>query len=79
MGNYAPQCHELHHPEHTQFNSQSSHYSSYNQLVPQSTLKDTLKTFMQLTGEAISDMKNATMVNTQAIAKMKGHIDYLVA
>jgi hypothetical protein len=76
---YAPQCHELHHPEYSQFDSQSSHHSSYNQLAPQSTFEDTRKTFMQLTGEAISDMKNATMFNTQAIAKLEGQIDYLIA
>jgi hypothetical protein len=33
---------------------------------------------MQLTNEAISDMKNATMVNTQAIAKLEGQFNYLV-
>jgi hypothetical protein len=33
---------------------------------------------MHLTCQAISDMKNATMTNTQAIAKMEGHINYLV-
>jgi hypothetical protein len=74
-----PQCHEQHHPEYLQFDRQSSHHSSYNQPVPQSTLEDTFKTFMQLTSEAISDMKNATMVNTQVIAKLEWQIDYLVA
>jgi hypothetical protein len=34
---------------------------------------------MQLTREAISDMMNATMVNTQAIANLEGQINYLVA
>jgi hypothetical protein len=64
-GNYAPKCHELHHPEYSQFDSQSSHHSSYNQSVPQSTLEDTLMAFIQITG--------------QAIAKLEGQFDYLVA
>jgi len=33
-------------------------------------LEDTLKAFIQITGQSINDVKNATMVNTQAIAKM---------
>jgi len=40
----------------------------------QSTLEDTLKAFIQLTGQSINDVKNATMVNTQAIAKMETQI-----
>jgi hypothetical protein len=71
MENYAPQCHDQYHLEYLQFDSQSSHHSSYNQLIPQSTLEGTLKTFMQLTGEAISDMKNATMVNTRQLPSWK--------
>jgi hypothetical protein len=42
-------------------------------------LEDTLKAFMHLTGQAISDMKNATVKNTQAIARIEGQIEYLVA
>jgi hypothetical protein len=63
-GNYAPQCHELHHSEYSQFDSQSSHHSSYIQPVPQSTLEDTLQASMQITG--------------QAIAMLEGQFDYLV-
>jgi hypothetical protein len=63
--NYAPQCHEQHHPKYSQFDSQSSHHSSYNQSVPQSTLEDTLKAFLQITGKVI--------------AKLEGQFDYLVA
>jgi len=40
----------------------------------QSSLEDTLKAFIQLTGQSINDVKNATMVNTQAIAKMETQI-----
>jgi hypothetical protein len=42
-------------------------------------LENTLKAFMHLTGQAISDMKNATMENTQAIARIEGQMKYLVA
>jgi hypothetical protein len=77
-GDYAPQYHELHHPEYLQFDDQSSHPSFYNQSAPQSVLEDTLKAFMHLTCQAISDMRNAIMANTQAIAKMEGQINYLV-
>jgi hypothetical protein len=78
MRDYAPQYHKLHHLEYPEFEDQSLHPSSYNQPAPQSSLEDTLKAFMHLIGQAISDMKNATIVNTQAIAKMEGQIDYLV-
>jgi hypothetical protein len=39
-----------------------------------STLEDTLKAFMQLTCQSISDVKNVIMVNTQAIDKMEVQI-----
>jgi hypothetical protein len=42
-------------------------------------LGDTLKVFMELTGQAISDVKNATMKNTQSIARIEGQFEYLVA
>jgi hypothetical protein len=42
-------------------------------------LEDTLKVFRELTGQAISDVKNATMENTQAIARIEGKLEYLVA
>jgi uncharacterized coiled-coil protein SlyX len=80
MGNCAPQFQELHHPDYPQFDSQSSHPSSYNYPASssQSTLEDTLKVFIELTCQAISDMKNAIMENTQAIARIEGQIEYLV-
>lgn len=81
MGNCAPQFQELHYPNYPQFDNQSSHPSSY--VYPasssQSTLEDTLKVFMELTCQAISDVKNATMENTQAIARIEGKLEYLVA
>jgi hypothetical protein len=42
-------------------------------------LEDNLKVFMELTVQAISDVKNATMENTQAIARIEGQLEYLVA
>jgi hypothetical protein len=42
-------------------------------------LEDTLKVFIELTGQAISDVKSATMENTQAIARIEGQLEYLVA
>jgi hypothetical protein len=81
MGNCAPQFQELHHPDYPQFDNQSSHPSSYNYPASssQSTLEDTLKVFIELTGQAISDVKSATMENTQAIARIEGQLEYLVA
>jgi hypothetical protein len=81
MGNCSPQFQELHHPDYPQFDSQSSYPSSYNYPASssQSTLEDTLKVFIELTGQAISDMKNATMENTQAITRIEGQLEYLVA
>jgi hypothetical protein len=42
-------------------------------------LEDTLKVFMELTSQAISDVKNVVMENTQAIARIEGQLEYLVA
>jgi hypothetical protein len=44
MGNCAPQFQELHHPEYLQFANQV--------LNPQSSLEDTLKEFMEITGQS---------------------------
>jgi len=43
------------------------------------TLEDSLKAFMQLIGHSINDMKNATMMNTQAIAKMETQIGQIAS
>jgi hypothetical protein len=55
--------------------------SQFTIQVPQlkSSLEDTLKAFMHLTGQSFSDMKNATMANTSAIESLKGQLDRLVA
>jgi hypothetical protein len=80
MGNSAPLYLDPHHLKYPQFDNQSSHPSSYNYPASfsQSTLEDTLKVFIELTGRTISDMKNATMENTQAIARIEGLMKYLV-
>jgi hypothetical protein len=81
MGNCAPQFQKLHHSEYLQFDDQSSHPSSHNYPVSfsQSTLEDTLKVFMQLTGQALSEVKNVAMEDTRAIARIEGQLEYLVA
>jgi uncharacterized coiled-coil protein SlyX len=81
MGNYAPQFQELHHSEYPQFDDQSSHPSSRNYPTSssQSTLEDSLKAFMQFTSQTINEMKNATLENTRAIARIKGQLEYLAA
>jgi hypothetical protein len=35
------------------------------------SLEETLKDFMKMTGQSINDVRNTTMVNTQAIAKLE--------
>jgi hypothetical protein len=42
-------------------------------------LEDTLKDFIQLTGQSINDVKNATMVNIQATAKMETQIGQIAS
>jgi hypothetical protein len=63
--------------EYPQFDDQSSH--NYPASFSQSTLEDTLKVFMQLIGQAISEVKNAAMENTWAIARLEGQLEYLFA
>jgi len=62
-GNYAPQYHELHHPEYPQFDNQSSHPLSYNYLEPHSSFKDTIKAFIQASSQNIQELKSVTMSN----------------
>jgi hypothetical protein len=51
MGNCAPQFQELHHPEYLQFENQVLNNSSYDPL-PQKSLEDSLKEFMEITGQS---------------------------
>jgi hypothetical protein len=52
MGNCAPQFHELHHREYSQFENQVFHPSSYDHLPQKSSLEDTLKEFIERTGQS---------------------------
>jgi hypothetical protein len=78
-GNYALQFHELHHFEFSHFNNPSSIPSSYDYPPKQSSLEETLKEFMQLTGQSIQEITDATMANTEAIARLDGQLGHLVA
>jgi hypothetical protein len=78
-GNFAPHCHKLHHLEYPHFNNQSSHPSSYDYPLQLSSLEDTLKTFIQIIGLSLQEIKDVTMANTQVIAKLEGHIGHLLA
>jgi hypothetical protein len=51
----------------------SSSYQATNQAPASSnqSLEDTMRDFMKMTGQSISDMRQSTMVNTQAISKLE--------
>jgi hypothetical protein len=51
MGNCAPQFHELHHPEYSQFENQVFYPSPYDHLPQKSSLEDTPKEFMERIGQ----------------------------
>jgi hypothetical protein len=42
-------------------------------------LEDTLKDFMKMTGQSISEVRSATLVNTQAIAKLESQIGQIAS
>ena len=77
-GNNASQFHELHHSEYSQFDNSSSISSSYDYLPQQSSMEDSLKDFMQLTGQSIQEIRDATMANTEAIVRLEGQLVHLV-
>jgi hypothetical protein len=52
MENCAPQFQELHHPEYLQFENLVLHPSSYDHFPQTSSLKDTLKEFMEIIGHS---------------------------
>jgi len=69
MGNCAPQYHELHHPEYSQFDNQSFHHSSYNYPAQELSFEDTVKAFIQASSQniqglnqTIQELKTATIV-----------------
>jgi hypothetical protein len=51
----------------------SSSYQAPNQAPASSTqsLEETMREFMKMTGQSISDVRQSTMVNTQAISKLE--------
>jgi hypothetical protein len=51
--NFAPQSYGLHHPGYPQSDNPSSNPSSYDYPPKQSLLEETLKEFMQLTGQSL--------------------------
>jgi hypothetical protein len=57
----------------------SSSYQAPTQAPPSSTqsLEETMREFMKMTGESISDVRNSTMVNTQAISKLEIQVGQL--
>jgi hypothetical protein len=77
-GNYAPQFHELHHPEYSQFDNQSSIPSSCNYPPQELSLEDTYKAFihivnqvMQLVDQSMQEIKDAIVISSQYIQEFK--------
>jgi hypothetical protein len=58
MRDCAPQPQELHHPEYSQFNRQSSYHSSYNYPAQKLSLEDTLKAFIQESKQNIQKLRS---------------------
>jgi len=93
MGNYAPQYHELHHPEYPQFDHQCCNPSSYNYPEPMSSLEDTLKAFIpesnqniqelnqtiQESSQAIQELKNVTISSSQNLQELKQFMHQVIA
>jgi hypothetical protein len=78
-GNYAPQPYGLHHPEYPQSDNPFFIPSSYDYPLKQSSLEETLKEFNQLTGQSLQEITDANIANTEAIARLEGHLGHLVA
>jgi hypothetical protein len=57
----------------------SSSYQAPTQAPASSTqsLEDTMREFMKMTGQSINDVRNSTMVNTQAISKLEMQVGQL--
>jgi hypothetical protein len=73
-GNYAPQYHELHHPEYPQFDHQSSHPSSYNYPAQELSFEDTVKAFIQASSQNIQELQKVTMSNSQIIQELTDEV-----
>ena len=80
-GNCAPQSYGLHHPEYPQSDNSSSNPLSHYYPPKQSSLKETLKEFMQLTGQSTNPtsqepsledtLKTFIQSNSQGIQELK--------
>jgi hypothetical protein len=59
----------------------SSSYQAPTQAPVSSTqsLKETMREFMKMTGQSISDVRHSTMVNTQAISKLEIQVGQLAS
>jgi hypothetical protein len=59
----------------------SSSYQAPTQLPTSSTqsLEESMKEFMKMTGQSISDIRHSTMVNTQAISKLETQVGQLAS
>jgi hypothetical protein len=53
--------------------------SSYDYPPKQSSLEETPKEFKQLTGQSLQEITDATMANTEAIARLEGQLSHLIA
>jgi hypothetical protein len=93
----------LHHPNYLQFDNQFSSHPSYDYPPKQSSLKETLKEFMELVGQLTitvsqklsledtlkefiqivnqpcQEITDATVANTEAVARLEGQLGHLVA
>jgi hypothetical protein len=78
-GYFAPQSYGLHHPEYPQSDNPFSVPSSYDYPPKQFSLEETLKEYNQLIGQFLQEITDAIMGNTEAIARLEGHLGHLVA
>ena len=68
----------LSHGRSAQLESSSTYQALTQTLASVSqSLEETLKDFIKMTGQSISDVRSATMVNTQAIAKLETQMGQL--
>jgi hypothetical protein len=64
--------------EYPQSDNPFSVPSSYDYPPKQSSLEETLKEFIQLTGQSLQEIIDATMANTEAIVRLEGQLGHLV-
>jgi hypothetical protein len=95
IGHHTPQVDELHHPDYPQFDNQFSSHPSYNyppkqsslELVGQPTipvsyelsLEETLEEFRKIVNQPCQEIIDATVANTEVVARLEGQFGHLVA